>query len=110
MSLYLGKYVIGCTPPESALGVFEDTEGQWYAHCWREDYGPFRTAEVAIHNLMEIAGASRVLDEGLKALALHAARMIAPFVIGLAAGSLYAAGLMLLLGGWDWLLGRIFGS
>ena len=54
--LYLGKWALGCKPPESSLGIWQDMRGDWWAHCWREDYGPLHTADLAEEQLKQICG------------------------------------------------------
>ena len=60
-SLLLGKFEVGETPEESALGIYENTRGEWFCKVWREDYGPFWTSEAAAEHLIRIAGPDTVL-------------------------------------------------
>lgn len=63
MTPYLGKYVVGCMPLESALGIYENSRGEWFVHVWREDYGPFATRQAAVENMGRIVGEDRVQAE-----------------------------------------------
>lgn len=47
MATYLGKYMPKCLPPESAIGIFERIDGSWFAHVWREDFGPVKSRQAA---------------------------------------------------------------
>ena len=35
-SLLLGKFEVGETPEESALGIYENTRREWFCKVWRE--------------------------------------------------------------------------
>jgi hypothetical protein len=90
---YLGKFAVGFYPPESALGIFDDTEGNWFSHCWREDYGPFETRDQAEQNLRWICGDQLVLRSAWWALVCTAGRRLGMSALIVAA----ACGLLLLV-------------
>lgn len=76
--VYLGNYATGTRPPESALGVFDDAEGRWHAHCWRESFGPFDSRAEAETDLTRICGDTlRVRADWLARAALAGRRLLA---------------------------------
>ena len=74
--LYLGKWALGFKPPDSALGIWEDMRGDWWARCWREDYGPLRSAELAEEHLRRICGDNLVLRARWRTVAETVARRL----------------------------------
>lgn len=47
MATYLGKFAAEDRPAESAIGIFETHAGSWFAHIWRDDFGPCRDRAAA---------------------------------------------------------------
>lgn len=60
---YLGEFAAGCMPGENALGIYKDSHGDWRVHIWRDDWGPYPTAESAAAELYRLAGDNRMQEE-----------------------------------------------
>lgn len=55
---YLGLQPPDVFPEESAIGIYNDTDGSWFAHLYRDTYGPFRCRAIAEDNFRQITNSN----------------------------------------------------